>query len=536
MNRPTGALRDRRSRKNLFLPRPGRSGRSGHNFKDMKKIFSYLVVGLLGSWLLLNGCRKIDDSYYEGQEAMLEFSTDTLRFDTVFTQLGSATRILKVYNPYKEPVLISRIYIPEGTSSKFRLNVDGVPGNEITDVKIAAEDSIYLFGEVTIDPDQPLSASPFIINDEILFETNGNTQRVVLEAWGQNANYIPSRFNKGGVALLSCDFAEVTWDDPKPYVIYGILVIDSCTLNLPPGARVYVHGGIARTYDENEALLVYNDGLINVFPKGRLNALGTLEEPVIIQGDRLEEGFQETSGQWVGIRLAGKDNVFEHVTIKNSLIGVLVDSAAQLTMRHGQIYNTDGPGLIGRHGEIEAVNCLFYNNGDRSVQLGFGGDYDFSYCTLASYGVDAPALSLSNGICYDLLCEEFDIYRLHANFRNSIVFGSRADEIVLSDFTGGQDPFSFVVGFDHCLVRVRDLLDPDDGGYPNFLFDQCNPCINADFGDPIFVDPNEDDYHLDTLSIAEGQALPLPGIPLDLEGNDRDPATPDIGCFEYQYQ
>jgi len=29
-------------------------------------------------------------------------------------------------------------------------------------------------------------------------------------------------------------------------VIYGVLVVDSCDLVLPPGMRLYMHGGIAK--------------------------------------------------------------------------------------------------------------------------------------------------------------------------------------------------------------------------------------------------------------------------------------------------
>ncbi|MEO1714208.1 MAG: right-handed parallel beta-helix repeat-containing protein, partial [Bacteroidota bacterium] len=395
---------------------------------------------------------------------------------------------------------------------------------------------IYLFGEVTINPDEPVSSSPFVIQDELIFETNGNTQSVTLEAWGQNANYIPSRFGKGGVALLSCDLNEVVWDDPKPYVIYGVLVIDSCTLRIPAGTQIYVHGGIARTFDENEDLVVYNDGLIFALPQGKLQVEGTLEDPVVFQGDRLEEPFGEVPGQWVGIRLASQGNTFTYTEVKNSLLGVLVDSAAQLSLKNTQIYNTSGPGLVGQHANIDATNCLFHNNGSFSVQLGYGGDYTFDYCTLASFGVDAPALSLSNGICYDPLCQSFDIYRLNAAFRNSIVYGSRRDEISLSDFTAGMDPGSFNISLEDCLVRVEELLDPDEGGYPDFLLTQCSPCINAGSSDPVFANVDEDDYQLDTLSLAEGQALPITGILKDLIENDRDTQTPDIGCFEYQYE
>ncbi|MCB0642098.1 MAG: hypothetical protein KDC44_10680, partial [Phaeodactylibacter sp.] len=229
-----------------------------------------------------------------------------------------------------------------------------------------------------------------------------------------------------------------------------------------------------------------------------------------------------------------KDNNFEHAVIKNSLVGVLVDSAASLQMRPTQLYNTAGSGIVARHAEIYAENCLVYNNGSTSVQLGFGGTYEFNYCTIASYGVDASALSLSNGICYDQLCEQFDIFPLNATFRNSILFGSRRDEISLIDFTDGMDPFSFGYLFDHCVVRVDELTDPDKGGYTEFFNQQCATCINGTSSDNLFADIGEDDYTLDTLSIAEQQAIPLNGINLDLLENMRDPVNPDVGCFEYQ--
>lgn len=476
-------------------------------------------------------CRK-DRVFNTDFSATLDFSLDTLRFDTVFTSLGSSTRLFKVFNPQKEFVRISRIGLAQGESSKFNLNIDGISGDLQEGIEIAPEDSIYVFVEVTINPDEPLSVSPFVVQDSVFFEINGNTQWVNLEAWGQNANYIPSRFGKGGAALLSCDLQEVVWDDPKPYVIYGVLVIDSCTLRLPAGARVYVHGGVARTVDEMGNTLIYNDGLINVFPKGRILSEGTLENPVVIQGDRLETDFAEEPGQWVGIRLSGADNVFDFTTIKNSLIGIYADSSSELTIRNSRIYNTSGQGLIGRRADIDAVNCLLYNNASTPVQLAFGGNYSFDHCTVAAYGVDASALSLSNGQCYDQLCQSFDVFPLEVVFRNCIFSGSRADQIDLIDFSGGMDPNLFEPEFSHCMVRVDELLDPDLGGYPGFLTDFCNPCLNISLNDPLFIDPSEDDYHLDSLSIAIGQAVFLPQVPADLEGNPRDPGAADIGCFE----
>ena len=142
--------------------------------------------------LLLVFCRK--ERFTTDPADKLAFSTDTLRFDTVFTQLGSATRILKVHNRHKESIRISKIYLSEGARSKFNLNVDGVSGDAHSDVEIPPNDSLYVFAEVTIDPKAPVDLSPFVVNEDLVFESNGNTQKVVLEAWGQNAIYLPNRW------------------------------------------------------------------------------------------------------------------------------------------------------------------------------------------------------------------------------------------------------------------------------------------------------------------------------------------------------
>lgn len=490
-----------------------------------------LLLLLFSGFVLFFACTK-EDNFYTESDARLEFSLDTVRFDTVFTELGSATRILKVYNPYNRPIRISRVFIVGGADSRFRMNVDGIPGKEVRDVEIAANDSLYIFSEVTVNPNQPLSVSPFVIEDAIGFEINGNEQRVLLEAWGQNANYFPNRFSKGKLTVLSCNSGEITWDDPKPYVIYGILFIDNCTLNIPAGTRIYVHGGIVM----NEELGVYNDGYIYVLENGKINIQGTAERPVVIQGDRLEEPFQGIAGQWTGVILAkgSRGNQLNYATVKNSRFGIFVDSTADLVLRNVQIYNTVGNGLVGFHSRITAINTLIYNNGGNSVQFINGGDYNMTYCTVASYGVDAEALGMSNYFCYDPNCEVVRTYRLQANFKNCIFYGSKRDEITLVDVTalsGNSIREGFNYKFENCIVRVDELLD--DPAYANF-FDFCVNCPPVDPKDALFVDANEDDYHLDSLSVAEMRAMPVAGIQVDLEGKLRDATLPDIGAYEYE--
>ncbi|PHN06019.1 right-handed parallel beta-helix repeat-containing protein [Flavilitoribacter nigricans] len=490
------------------------------------------TVAALMMIVMMLACSKREDDFITDGSVELQFSLDTLRFDTVFTEVGSATRSFKVINPNKQPVRLGRAYIEGGDASFFRMNVDGIAGDVVEDIEIWGQDSIYVFVEVTIDPDQPLSISPFVIDDHIIFETNDRRQSVRLEAWGQNANYFPSRFNRGVPTLLTCDNGTVVWDDPKPYVIYGELLIDSCALEVMAGTRIHVHGGIAR----NDLFGIFNDGILYTLQNGRLRFLGTEENPVVIQGDRLEEEFAEEPGQWFGIVLGrgSNGNRFEHTVIKNSNIGIFVDSLADVTALNTEIANTAGNGIAAFHSRVVARNCLIYNNASNSVQLTLGGDYFFDHCTIASYGVNAAAISMSNFFCYDddpLSCNQAAVNRLRAIFRNSIFFGSRRDQVLLSDYSARMEPDMFDVSFRNCVVRTERLLTDNDGLYADFFESYCQDCVNGTTMDPLFISTQDDDYHLDTLSIAKDVGVPLQGLDVDLDGVTRDD-LPDAGCYE----
>jgi hypothetical protein len=468
------------------------------------------------------------ETIIEDSDAKLEFSRDTVRFDTVFTEVGSATRSFRIRNPHSERIVISAIELG-GQSSQFRLNIDGVPTSSASDVTILPNDSLWVFVEVTVDPDMPLSASPYVIEEQVFFLTNGNEQVVQLEAWGQNANYIPNRFSSGEFTRLSCDNDSLRFDDPKPYVIYGVLIIDSCHVALPPGTEIYVHGGLART-DED---VIFNDGLIAFTNNASLQSQGTIDNPVLITGDRLESEFEDVSGQWSGIRfLAGsRGNRITNTKITNSLVGLRVDSSSFLRMENVEVLNTAGPGLIGVHSTILGENVLIADNGSFSGLFQYGGNYSFFNSTFANYQGQSSAIRLDNFICIGGDCSNGALTnRLNANFTNCILFGNDADEIQLQDVFEGQEPSQFNYTLTNCIVAVNELLDADQ--FPTF-FDNCDNCINATLEDELFLDQQMRDYHLDTMSIAIGQAIPLDIVERDLEGNERDLSTPDIGCYEF---
>jgi Right handed beta helix region len=471
-------------------------------------------------------CRRWDD-FETSPMALLEFSTDTLRFDTVFTELGSATRYFKVINPHSKPIKISKISLINNEFAVFNLNVDGIAGHVFENIEVPAKDSIYVFAEVTINPDNPLSASPFVIGSEVSFETNGNAQSVKLECYGQNANYIPFIGAEDQFALLTTD---QTWSDDKPYVIYGILFVDSCTLTLPAGCDVYIHGGLSKLNDTT----VYNDGGLFILSEGHLNILGTADNPVTIQSDRLEPEFADVSGQYWGIQLAAgsTSNIIEYAHIRHGLVGVYVDSAAELTIKNTEIHATSSSGIFARHAKVTGSNCLIYDNGGQGLRTEFGGDYQFDYMTVASYSNSSPALRIGNVQCYDADCIIYLINPMKFRSRNSIFIGSQGDEVSLWDGYQGSQPTEFDVLIENSIVRVEELLNY--GNYPNFLTSNCPSCLDAINTDELFLDRDTFNFSLDTMSIARGLGLPIPGLDLDLTNYARDAAAPDAGCFEYK--
>jgi hypothetical protein len=482
-------------------------------------------MGWLLLGLALGSCYR--EQFYTGTDIRLRFSVDTLRFDTVFTTVGSATRYFKVFNDFPDAVRINSIKLTKGLSSSFRLNVDGypAPGKELQNIEIGPQDSIYLFLEVTVQPNQPLSVSPFVIEESIQFTINGNTQSVLLEAWGQNANYIPSTNSAGGIAILTCGLQDVVWDDKKPYVIYGVLVIDSCNLRLPEGARVYVHGGLVRT-----PASIYNDGIIYVLDRGKLLVEGSKEKPVIFTTDRLESELREEWGAWSGIRFGSGStgNKINYAEIKSAFVGIWADSASEVTVRNTRVFNSASSGILGIHSRVVVENCLFYSNGGHGIQFAYGGNYRVDYCTLANYGNDAEALSMNNAILRSQDPIRYEVNALFASINNCIVYGSGQDELDLIDLSN-KDPFKFQTSFSHCYIKAEELLKPDQ--FPKF-FEQCQGCIRAKTSDTVFLNSEKFDFRLDTNSVVNGKARPLDNLPLDILGVKRETTSPDMGCFE----
>ena len=110
----------------------------------MRNTMYVLFIGIIIS---ISSCRK--DFVFEQSTGNLGFSKDTVYLDTVFTNTGSSTYTLKVYNKSNNDILIPKIQLGKGAASKYRMTFDGMRGENgkiFNNVELLAKDSMYVFG------------------------------------------------------------------------------------------------------------------------------------------------------------------------------------------------------------------------------------------------------------------------------------------------------------------------------------------------------------------------------------------------------
>ena len=480
----------------------------------------HIPIILCALLLLGQSCRKTN-SISDDTSLMLSFSADTVLFDTVFTTLGSATHQLRIYNRNSDDLKISSIRLKNGQTSPFRVNLDGENATEFYDKIIPANDSLFSFLRVTIDPND--LNSPFVVEDELVFVTNGNTQTVKLLAWGQNAVYIVADkvVNIGGVPYpyhIVADSLDITtWTNERPYVIYGYALINSYgTLQIEEGTRIYCH----------------QDGGIFSWSDGQLIINGTLENPVVIQGDRLEPYYNNTPGQWGQILLldgrAGADHRVSHAIIRNGTIGLncqssLKETECSLLIDNTIIENQSGYGLFSIIYPVEAKNFVITNCGTANVWA-LGGQYRFFHGTIANYWdasehKDNIAMSLHN-YTTDAQGNVNASCRINMEMTNCIVYGGQKDEFQ-TQFVPDADT-TFLC--DHCLFKSEKFAGAT-AGFSHCLFNY----------EPFFADYRNNDLHIADIAspvIGTGNPLIDNDLSYDLDGRPRL-NTPDMGAYQY---
>jgi len=468
-----------------------------------------LIISLVSLAVFLS-CQP-QRTFTEDSDAQLSFTLDTLFFDTVFTTVGTVTKSFRVKNPHNQYIKIDDISLAGRNRSVFRINVDGEPGIRFSDIEIAPKDSMFIFVEATLDPNE--TDDILRIQDSIVFMTNGNQQDIDLVAWGQDVHII----SEGWID------EDVNWINDKPYLIVDYLYVDSLSsLTIDPGVTVYMH------YNA----LMYVDGTLEIN--------GTLEEPVKFRGDRLEEFYDEIPGQWRFIYLSenSHNNIVENAEIIGGTMGFLISASPEsglnpdLKISNTKINFMSSSGIYALNAVVSASNLVIGDCGGACASLIYGGAYDFTHCTFYNAwpswysNRQLPALFMADYFANidedgNLVIYTGGQYE-KAEFRNSIIYGNARMELVIDSY---EDlPMNYF--FDYCLTKIlTDSLDyENDPGFSNIINNE----------DPK-LDSIPVSYSLDTLSPAMNAGLPEHAItvPFDFDGNNRlDDEAPDMGAFE----
>ena len=441
-------------------------------------------------------CKKT--SFTDSPNALLLLSADTLHFDTVFATAGSITQSFKIFNANDQKLRISNIELAGGSSSVFKLNVDGSPGVSFSNIEIAPNDSIYVFVTVNINPNN--NNNPFLINDSIGINYNGNETFVQLDVYGQNAHFL------NNVVITK----DTTWSNDLPFVILGSLNIqEGKTLIVEKGAKVYCHAAAAITV------------------AGTLKANGEKYDSsrVIFRNDRLDDYYKDLPGSWGGIVFTetSKNNELTYTSILNATNAVTVNNPSsngnpKLVLQQVIISNASNDGITAVYSSINATNCLISNCGE-NINIVAGGNYNFNHCTVASYSNlfinhQYPVLSITDAD------DNNQSFPLTANFINSIFYG---DDGIVTDEINIQQSGSniFDVNFENILYKGNN----PPSNFTNSIQNQDPGFIAIDTYNNIY------DFHLQGVSpcINSGKNST---VSIDLDGNTRD-ANPDIGCYEY---
>jgi hypothetical protein len=487
------------------------------------KILFHILLAILFIGFVASSCQK--DELMTDEGVGISFSTDTVYFDTLLSTIGSATYLFKIYNPHDRPIEISKLYLARGAGSYFRLNVDGTQGNEFHDLRLEANDSMFVFAAITVDPLN--ENNPVVIKDSVVCITNNKEQDVKFIAYGQDVHIYRQKI-----------FKTETWTPDKPYLIESYAVIDSNeTLTIEAGTRIYL--------TNNSSLYVW----------GKLLANGTADAPIYFTGSRFDRGYEDVAGQWGSIYFDQKStgNKLNHVIIKNAQQGMLVgypdpDSHTEIELWNCMILNTATVALYTFNGTIHAYNTVIADCGYFALLALMGGNYNFYHCTISNVAAYYPEDYLKYrrqgypSVYFSNYTEWFDLdpdYRmidvtyskdLNLDFYNSIIYGTDFNEIRFDSSSVAGLNYTF----NHCLLKLSDdslshfdtlqfvsLIRNVDPGFINdslsmgdydFQLDSISPALNA--GDINIVNS-------------------IPGLEMDFNGNPRTAdGHPDLGAFE----
>ena len=446
-------------------------------------------------------CRPV---FVSDSAATLRFSSDTLRFDTIFSPLGSTTFSCKVYNPGSKNLLFDEVRLRGESASPFRMNVDGRAGYSVANVKLAKKDSLFIFLEVKKN-------QTLLLTDAVVFVVNGVelAGRIEAVAYGQEAVVFDRDTSPRSGYTFTAD---------KPYILNGVVAVDSAaTVRVAAGAKLYF--GAAAGIDVN----------------GALEVAGTPENPCIFSFPRYNDPwYSDATGQWSGVSISptGRASV-RCAKIRGARCAFAVSDTlneapdVQLTLEQSVVaFSEVGVQLSG--GRVSAGSCLFACHSNNAA-LVESGCVSFYHCTFASGAYLSTPVTLQNyrlrkkgkpNNSYDTISAPLEAY-----FANSIIYGKSANGLSVREYRHQVAAMRFTL--ERCIVKLDNSFDLSNGERYVGIITQ----------DPMFANAAKNDFHLSEESPAINAGIDsiAARYPVDADGYDRSTShDKSLGCYAYR--
>lgn len=459
-----------------------------------------------------------DEDFSSSPVLSLTFSTDTVKFDTIFSKVPTSTRTMWVYNRSGKDLRCTNVRLLNGNQTGYRVNVDGVylspaAGYQMQDVEIRNKDSLRVFVELTSPKTGKLE--PQELSDKLLFTLeSGNTQELVLDAFSWDAEEVNN-------LVVSSD---MTLESTSPLLVNGMIIVEEgATLTIPAGQTIY--------FSSNAGIEV----------NGTLRVEGTAEKNVTLRGSRLDNMFDYLpydliSGQWKGIHLMASsyDNYIGYADIHSTMDGIVCDesdlSKLKLDIENSIVHNCQGYGIKAISSSVKIENCQITNTLNDCVAF-FGGNGYVGNSTLAQfYPFDSKrgaALRFTN------FFEEKTLPLYNLNCVNSIVTGY-AEDVIMGETNESETVFSY--SFANCILRTPEVKDEKSASFfTDIIWEEPEDTVYG--GDKNFklvdIDTQHYDFHLSDKSKAIGAASTTYAPANDRDGKTRDD-KPDMGCYEFR--
>ena len=459
-----------------------------------------LFASLFWIAIIALSCNR-DEITFDEPSMELRFSRDTVFCDTVYHQVRSETYAVKVYNDEDKDIKIPRIQLGRGSTSLYRINVDGKSGFSFENVPIRKKDSLYIFVEIA----PTANGTEAVAQEQIHFFTAKGKQHVTLFSVVQDAEF----FVQTNATNSNILHGTHNWTNEKAKIIYG-------NLSLAPGAVLNIEQGTKVYFFKNSGMKVGSGATLNIN--------GDLDKEVVLRGDRNDPHYDTIPKNWNSIQFEPNANLnMNYARLFGGIRGLdMKETTANI--KNSIIHTFDEYGIYAVNSTVNAENLVMNNCQNSSIGIYKGGTYNIIHSTIANYFTSANAYSIyatnewvnSNG--------QTENAALNLSIKNSILYNRNSNAVILKPVTGQN----FAYHIKNSLLKYDATSGFAFDGNPNIISSYQNQ-------DPKFINIHTQKMNLrvaaDSPAKTKGDVNIALSVPLDIVKTSRT-ASPTLGAYQ----